>query len=189
MGSTNSKNLSKDDIAFFKTNTPFTEEQITGMHKIFNEECPNHKLNKQQFIKFYHRIHPAGTGDAVCERLFRFFDTNNSGFIEFKEFLLAVYFSSAGTLEQVLECMFHTYDINRDGSISEAELTKIVQAIHEMHPGEAKDAAKVRAKTMFAKADINKDKKLSKQEFIRYCLADPDIFQTLSSRPITVRRI
>jgi len=58
-----------------------------------------------------------------------------------------------------------------------------------MHPGEAKDAAKVRAKVLFAKADLNKDKKLSKQEFIRHCLADPDIFQTLSSRATTVRRI
>ncbi len=91
MGSRWSKALSKEEFEFFKENTNYSEQQIAAMHKLLAKECPNGRLNQDQFIAFFHRIYPAGKPDIVCQRLFHIFDTDNSGFVDFKEFLLAIY--------------------------------------------------------------------------------------------------
>lgn len=57
----------------------------------------------------------------------RTFDTDNSGFIDFKEFLLAINVTSSGTPEQKLEWAFRMYDIDGNGTIDEKEMIKIIE--------------------------------------------------------------
>ena len=58
--------------------------------------------------------------------MFRTFDSDNSGKIDFKEFLLAINITSAGKPEQKLEWAFQMYDVNGDGTIEPKEMTEII---------------------------------------------------------------
>lgn len=75
----------------------------------------------------YKDFFPSGSAEGFCEHVFRTFDTDNSGFIDFKEFLLAINVTSSGTPEQKLEWAFRMYDIDGNGTIDEKEMIKIIE--------------------------------------------------------------
>ncbi|VDM44181.1 unnamed protein product [Toxocara canis] len=183
--------LSKEDLEFLKRNTNFTEEQIKEWYKGFVQDCPKGHLTKEQFIKVYKDFFPSGSAEGFCEHVFRTFDTDNSGFIDFKEFLLAINVTSSGTPEQKLEWAFRMYDIDGNGTIDEKEMIKIIEAIYEMLGPEvtksADDSPRKRAKMIFEKMDVNNDKELTLKEFVDGCLADKELFQILTNESSACR--
>ncbi|KAM3721499.1 Neuronal calcium sensor [Dirofilaria immitis] len=192
MGIKSSKpKLSKEDLDFLKKNTSFTEEQIKEWYKGFVQDCPKGHLTKDQFIKVYKDFFPSGSAEGFCEHVFRTFDTDNSGFIDFKEFLLAINVTSSGTPEQKLEWAFRMYDIDGNGTIDEKEMIKIIEAIYEMLGPEvtksADDSPRKRAKMIFEKMDVNNDKELTLKEFVDGCLADKELFQILTNEAVGSR--
>jgi Ca2+-binding EF-hand superfamily protein len=72
----------------------------------FISDCPDGKLTTESFIKLYSNFFPDGKAGAFCEHIFRTFDTDQNGFIDFKEFLLAIDITSSGTPEEKLNWAF-----------------------------------------------------------------------------------
>ncbi|KAI1715172.1 EF hand domain-containing protein [Ditylenchus destructor] len=136
-------------------------------------------------LALYKDFFPSGSAEGFCEHVFRTFDTDNSGFIDFKEFLLAINVTSSGTPEQKLEWAFRMYDIDGNGTIDEKEMIKMIEAIYEMLGPEvtksADDSPRKRAKMIFEKMDVNNDKELTLKEFVDGCLADKELFQILTN--------
>ena len=66
--------------------------------------------------------------------MFRTFDSDNSGKIDFKEFLLAINITSAGKPEQKLEWAFQMYDVNGDGTIEPSEMCEIITVNITLYP-------------------------------------------------------
>ena len=96
-------------------------------------DCPNGQLTRSKFLEVYSSFFPDGNADKFCEHVFRTFDSDNSGKIDFKEFLLAINITSAGKPEQKLEWAFTMYDINGDGTIDQKEMVEIISVSGRDH--------------------------------------------------------
>ena len=93
----------------------------------FQRDCPDGLLSKAKFLEVYSTFFPAGNPDQFCEHVFRSFDKDNSGKIDFKEFLLAINITSGGNPSQKLNWAFAMYDIDGNGTIEKNEMVEIIK--------------------------------------------------------------
>ena len=107
MGAKASKErLSKEDLEFLARNTHYEEDTISEWYRGFKQDCPDGKLNPEAFMRIYTKCFPIGKAAQFCEHVFRTFDTDRNGFIDFKEFLLAIDVTASGTPEEKLSWAF-----------------------------------------------------------------------------------
>lgn len=185
MGCLGSKDrLSKEDMDFLKSHTRYDESTIKEWYKGFKQDCPNGKLTPAKFVDMYKMFFPSGNAEEFCDHVFRTFDMDKNGYIDFKEFLLAIDVTSSGTPEEKLKWAFRMYDVDGNGVIDIQEMTKIVQAIYDMlgacSSNKPADSAEERAKNIFAKMDENNDGQLTQDEFLKGCLQDEELSKMLA---------
>ena len=98
--------LSQDDLEFLQRNTHYDKDTICDFYKGFMADCPGGKLNPDSFCQIYSKCFPTGNAKEFCGHVFRTFDTDKNGVIDFKEFLLSIDVTSSGTTEEKLNWAF-----------------------------------------------------------------------------------
>merc|ERR1712142_1305458 len=164
MGAESSReSLSKDDLEFLKQRTNFDEQRICDMYKGFLADCPGGEMVPATFCQIYAKCFPAGNVKKFCEHVFRTFDIDKNGVIDFKEFLLSI-------------------DVNR--YIDMQEMPRLVSSIYKMVAGattiQLEDTPEERAREIFTKMDVNSDGKVTRKEFTKTCLNDKDLMSLLA---------
>nr|XP_019044932.1 calcium-binding protein NCS-1 [Kwoniella bestiolae CBS 10118]OCF23862.1 calcium-binding protein NCS-1 [Kwoniella bestiolae CBS 10118] len=181
MGKSQSK-LSADDLADLQKNTYFDKKELQQWYKGFLKDCPSGQLNKEEFKKIYKQFFPFGDPSQFADYVFNVFDEDKSGTIEFKEFICALSVTSRGRLDEKLKWAFQLYDINQDGYITYDEMLQIVRSIYKMtgqmvQLPEDEDTPEKRVDKIFRNMDLNKDAKLTFDEFKEGSKQDPTIVQ------------
>merc|ERR1712080_216057 len=87
--------------------------------------------NSITFLQKYQLKTPTANVEQFCEHIFRTFDTDKNGYIDFKEFMKAINITASGTPEEKLKWTFHMYDVDGSGVVDLQEMTKIVEAIYK----------------------------------------------------------
>ncbi|KAL3171578.1 hypothetical protein MRX96_013775 [Rhipicephalus microplus] len=131
MGKKNSK-LKGEVVARLAKETYFTEKEVRQWYKGFLKDCPNGLLTEQGFLRIYKQFFPRGDPSKFASLVFRVFDENKDGSIEFEEFIRALSVTSRGNVEEKLLWAFKLYDVDNDGFITREEMYNIVDAIYEM---------------------------------------------------------
>ncbi|ODQ77037.1 hypothetical protein BABINDRAFT_163769 [Babjeviella inositovora NRRL Y-12698] len=183
MGKAASK-LSKDDISALKKSTYFDRRELQTWYKGFLRDCPSGQLSKEEFTKIYKQFFPFGEPNDFSNYVFNNFDTDHSGYIDFKEFIVAISTTSRGSLEEKLVWAFKMYDLNEDGKISFDEMLAIVKAIYKMSDpmvqlDDDESTPEKRVQKIFTLMDKDKDGEITLEEFKEGSKLDPSILHAL----------
>ena len=176
MGIRKSK-LKRQDLDLLLRCTRFNKEEIQDWHRGFMQSCPSGLVSCADFEMMYADSFD-GDASEFSHHVFRSFDVDGSGYIDFKEFLQSLSVTSRGSLDEKLEWAFRIYDVDGDGFISKQEMRQVVRAIYKMYPDDElvkKDSAEARADKVFENFDEDHDGKLTLEEFKRGARNDPFI--------------
>ena len=171
-----------------KENTRYDNKTIREWFKLFKRECPSDRMTQEKFIEMYKRFFPGGNAEQFCNHVFKTFDSGDTGYLDFKNFILAFDMTNAGTAEEKLKVAFKMYDLDGNGELDLEEMIKIVEDIYTMQRVYSKLGANIEKPTqtaeemaldIFTQIDENGDGSLTEEEFLTGCLQDDKLFKML----------
>lgn len=184
MGNKKSK-LQPEDLQDLMQGTHFSRKEIEDWYRGFMKSCPNGHVSLKEFQNMYSEFFEGDASDFAMH-VFRSFDCDKSGLIDFKEFMHSLSMTSRGSLDEKLEWAFRIYDIDGNGHISRAEMNEIMESVFKMYPRKhwpGKATPKERTDIIFNKFDRDNDGYLSVDEFKAGALEDPVLVVIMQYKP------
>ena len=193
MGSASSSYLDELSCASLK----FTAEEFHLLKAAFKDlaqRSPGKTIDKDTFLKFFPL--PGLQGN----RLFKVFDKKQTGVIDLEEFVSGLAACCKGTIEEKARFMFDLYDINGDNAVNKQELktmllhvpTEALVVLHQSVVGnehalnpDSSDVDNARASNIvdvaFSECDLNKDGRLSYEQFKMWIGRTPAVIDFLDA--------
>ena len=191
MGCAKSKHqflLTSEDLAFLEANTRYEEKTLHDWFKWFNKECRNGQMTQEKFVDMYEMLFPGGNAEQFCNYVFKTYDTDSIGYLDFKQFIIAIDMTNAESAEEKLRMAFRMYDLDGNGELDLDEMIKIVEDIYAMQRVYSKlgannakptKTAEEQASDIFAQIDEDGDGNVTEEEFLAGCLENEKLFKMM----------
>merc|ERR1712055_1204892 len=189
MGSKNGKPVLRDeDVIALSQSSGLSQEEVREAFSSFIAEHPNGKMKPKDFREIMSSALPKKDASKMEKHVFRIYDTNNDGHVDFVEFMVVYFILSDGSPEEVLTKIFRLFDVNSDGSITKKELTRLVKDMYGLLKKDDPNvnAIDLIAKSAFAEMDKDEDGKVTIAEFIAACLGEDDFSKMLATKAIDI---
>jgi len=179
MGQTETK-LTKKDITHLRQVSHFNEDELRALHARFLEISSAVEADgviDQEELRQALRI----SNRVLCNRIFRLFDANNDGQINFVEFVQVLSVLAKGTTEEKLKFSFRLYDVDGDGHIDKEELYQMLSAslVDSTLTLSEKEMRDLIDRT-FAEVDNNNDGHISFEEYFKMASKTSTIADSLT---------
>uniref|UniRef100_A0A8C6TGI6 EF-hand domain-containing protein n=1 Tax=Neogobius melanostomus TaxID=47308 RepID=A0A8C6TGI6_9GOBI len=105
-----------------------TLQHIQKLYPKFTIECPSGDLHLHEFKRIFGLHHNATEEEsAYMENVFRSFDTNGDGYIDFMEYIAAVHLILRGKLRDKLAWSFKVFDRDGNGCLDREEVRLVIK--------------------------------------------------------------
>jgi len=189
MGNKNGQPVLRDqDVADFVKSSGLNEVQVREAFKSFMNDHPKGTMKPADFNQMIKKALPSVDASKLAKHVFRVYDTNNDGVIDFIEFMVIYHVMSDGTPEEVLQKIFKVFDVNLDGTINKKEMGRLVKDMYSLIRHDDPEAASMEAITSsaFTEMDVDVDGKITVEEFTRACLEREQISKMLALKIINI---
>ncbi|XP_047461805.1 recoverin-like [Mugil cephalus] len=190
MGNSKSGAVSKEILEDLKLNTKFTETEIVQWYENFKKQCPTGRISKEEFQGIYSKFFPESEAETYAQHVFRSFDTNDDGTLDFKEYIIALHMTSTGKTTRKLEWAFSLFDVDKNGYITKTEVKEICTAIFKLIPKDElanlpadENTAEKRAEKLWKYFDKGDDERVAEGEFIQGVLDNDDALRLIQYTP------
>ena len=185
-GSREQVELGREEAATLARDTGFTEEGVRDWHRAFLKDHPTGHISRAKFVTMYRNFFTKGDTDQFSKNVFRVFDTDGSGTIEFGEFLTAIHATSSARPEEKLRWAFNMYDVNGDGRVQLEELKQVMSGLHTMMGWRGR--GEEQAEELYAKMDQGEGGGVEVEAFIAACTSDPTLMAALGGEASPKKR-
>jgi len=118
--------LTLEEVRELQNQTHFNSVELQDLYREFETVAKEVAITKDMWDK---TIGLVGLKDRmITDRLFEVFDKDQSGAIDFSEFVGAMSVLCRGSWHEKLKCLFDLCDIDKNGFISKAELCETLRA-------------------------------------------------------------
>ena len=191
MGNQNEKPvhlLRDEDVTDFIKTSGLEEDHVREEFKGFMNDHPDGTMKQADFDQMTKKTYPSVEASKLGKYVFRLYDTNHDGVIDFTEFIVINQIMSSGTPEEVLEKIFNVFDRNHDGSISKKEMGRMVKGLYSLikhdHPGVG--PKEVIVDSAFREMDHDADGEVTLEEFTKACLEKGQTSKMLALKFINI---
>uniref|UniRef100_A0A3B3TSQ6 Guanylyl cyclase-activating protein 2-like n=1 Tax=Poecilia latipinna TaxID=48699 RepID=A0A3B3TSQ6_9TELE len=159
---------------FATTDTEVTLQNIQELYRKFTDECPSGNLHLHEFKKIFGVSSKSSEEEvAFIELVFKSFDTNKDGKLDFMDYVAAVNLVLRGKLIDKLKWSFKIYDNDGNGCLTNHEVRRIIKVSFRNCLFQEK------LLEIFELTDKNKDSQISLEEFIEGAEKDPWLMEQL----------
>uniref|UniRef100_H3ADB7 Guanylate cyclase activator 1A n=1 Tax=Latimeria chalumnae TaxID=7897 RepID=H3ADB7_LATCH len=164
--------------------------EIHHWYKKFMTECPSGQLTLHEFKQFFGIRGLHGEANSYIEQMFRTFDMNKDGYIDFMEYVAALSLVLRGKMEQKLRWYFKLYDVDGNGCIDRHELLNIIKPVYQRMRHRRRAIRAINGcnqevsveeftNRVFDKIDVNGDGELSLEEFVNGARKDEEFMEVM----------
>jgi len=125
MGSNQTK-LTSTEFQELLKGTKFSKEEINDWFNKFKAEFPRGRIRKYEFMVMYTKLFPDGDATEFTDHIFRMYDQDKNGVIDFQEFMITVSIAQRGTKEEKLKWAFRLYDLDGNGKLTLKEIETVL---------------------------------------------------------------
>ncbi|XP_076827069.1 recoverin 2 [Brachyhypopomus gauderio] len=190
MGNAKSSAMSKEILNDLKLNTRFSEDELSQWYENFQKQCPSGRITPGEFQKIYDRFFPDSDPTTYAKHVFRSFDANDDGSLDFREYIIALHMTSGGKTEKKLEWAFSLFDVDKNGYITKSEVSEICQAIFKMIPKEEQaklpadeNTPEKRAEKLWSVFNKKDNERLAEGEFVQGVMDNEDALHLIQYQP------
>ncbi|XP_027891072.1 recoverin-like [Xiphophorus couchianus] len=190
MGNSKSGAVSKEILEDLKLNTKFSETEIVQWYENFKKQCPSGRISKDEFQNIYRKFFPDSDANTYAQHVFRSFDTNDDGTLDFKEYIVALHMTGTGKTTSKLEWAFSLFDVDKNGYITKSEVTEICTSIFKLIPTdevgdlpEDENTPEKRANKLWKVFDKGDNDRVAEGEFIKGLLENEDALRLIQYEP------
>nr|AAH60902.1 Zgc:73075 [Danio rerio] len=181
MGNAQSGGIPREILDDLRLTTRFSESEITQWYENFQKQCPTGRITLQQFEEIYGKFFPDSDATTYAQHVFRSFDANDDGTLDFKEYVVALHMTSSGKSTLKLEWAFSLFDVDKNGYVTKPEVIELSQAIFKLIPKDKQTSLpndestpEKRAEKLWAIFDKKDNERVAEGEFIEAIQSSDD---------------
>merc|ERR1719220_735195 len=146
----------------------------------FKKQAGGSKIKLDKFTQLVSSLN-TNKGDAAeySKHLFRVLDTDKDNNLSWKEVMVGFHqLSPSGDPDQKLKLVYSMYDIKGDKAVTTDDVKTITQAQFKLQGWPLQDGdIDKRVKSCFNQCDLNRDGKITQEEFLKAGLSIAELFE------------